>query len=62
MMTDKEEVLDSLFESKRQHRKDQAKLPFEEKIEILVKLQQIARDIAVYKKGKTPLLPVWQLD
>ncbi|MBI4547975.1 MAG: hypothetical protein HY707_08345 [Ignavibacteriae bacterium] len=37
-----------LFEDKEKFHKDQAKLPFEEKIRILVKLQEMASSIKGY--------------
>ena len=44
-----------IFEGKERFHKEQAKLPFEEKIKILLKLQKIARSI----KGKGI---VWEID
>jgi hypothetical protein len=57
----KMEKIKDIFEAKEQFHKDRAKLPFEEKIKILVQLQQIAEDVSLFKKGKKPLLPVWKL-
>ena len=46
-----------LFESKEKFHKEQAKLPFEEKIKILVKLQEIAS----YIKGNNKERVIWKI-
>lgn len=48
---DKEELLKKLYEGQKQRRINQAKLPIEEKIKILIKLQKIRYDI---KGGQKP--------
>jgi|YelNatPaOPRAMG01_1025707.scaffolds.fasta_scaffold34764_5 hypothetical protein len=54
---DKDKILtrEEIFEGKERFHQEQAKLPFEEKIKILVKLQKIARSI----KGKGI---VWEIE
>jgi hypothetical protein len=54
---DKDKILtrEEIFEGKERFHKEQAKLPFEEKIKILVELQKIARSI----KGKGI---VWEIE
>lgn len=42
----------ALFEAKKRFHKEMAKLPFEEKIEILVRLQEIAYEIIPIKAKK----------
>ncbi len=49
--------VEKLFREKATRRRKLAALPFEEKIRILVRLQQIARNIK-----KDPTLPVWPID
>jgi len=46
---------DQLFENKRKFHKEQAKLPFEEKIRILKELQSIARIIKESRKNTIDL-------
>jgi len=46
-----------LFEKKEQFHKEQAKLPFEEKIKILVKMQKIAKNI----KGDSENILIWDI-
>ena len=41
--------LESIFETKKKFHRDRAKLPFAEKIKIVVQLQQIARDVSLKK-------------
>ena len=41
-----------LFEKKEEFHKEQAKLPFEEKIKILFRLQKIANSIKKGKRGR----------
>ena len=54
--------MENIFRAKDRFHKEQAKLPFEEKIKILVKLQQIAHDISTLKKkGNTEPLFVWKI-
>jgi len=47
-----------LFKKKEEFHKKQAKLSFEEKIKILVKLQEIARSV---RKSKTKNQFVWNI-
>ncbi|HOK09949.1 MAG TPA: hypothetical protein PLT82_01240 [Candidatus Hydrogenedens sp.] len=51
----KEITRNKIFKEKERYHKEQAKLPFEEKIKILVKLQKIAEGIT----GKKGL--VWKI-
>ncbi|MBC7360785.1 MAG: hypothetical protein H5U06_00635 [Candidatus Aminicenantes bacterium] len=44
--------LDYIFEKERQRRRQLAKLPFEKKIEIIVKLQRVAAGIKKDKRHK----------
>ena len=54
--------MEKIFMAKDRFHKEQAKLPFEEKIKILVKLQQIAYDVSMLKKkGDRIQLPVWEI-
>lgn len=54
--------METIFKAKDRFHKEQAKLPFEEKIKILVKLQQIANDVSALKKRVDKLsLPVWKI-
>ena len=46
-----------LFERKEQFHQEQAKLPFEEKIKILINLQKIASGI----KGKSDNKMIWKI-
>ena len=55
------EKIEDIFKAKERFHKDRAKLPFEDKIRILVQLQQIAEEVSIHKKGKKHLLPVWKL-
>jgi hypothetical protein len=59
-------ALEDLFESKAQFHRDRAKLPFEEKIEIVVKLQRLAKEVSEVspfkKTANESSLPVWILD
>jgi hypothetical protein len=48
-----------LFERKERFHKEQAKLPFEEKIRILVRLQEIAQRI--HKSTSAVKLGVWKI-
>ncbi len=51
-----------LFEKKGQFRKEQARLPFEEKIRILVRWQEIARSAqASLRPGASQTRTVWRL-
>ena len=57
--------IDTIFKAKQEFHKNRAKIPFEEKIVILVKLQQIAKNIPrnlEIKKQKRISLPVWTLN
>ena len=51
--------LEKIIEAKARRRKDLAKLPFEEKIRILVRLQEMAGGIR--KPGKPQTKGVWQI-
>jgi hypothetical protein len=51
--------LKKIIEAKARRRKDLAKLPFEEKIRILVRLQEMAGGIR--KPGKPQTKGVWQI-
>ena len=53
------EKVKELFQAKRLYHKEMAELSFEEKIEILVKLQVIANDIRLSSDGKTRR--VWKI-
>ncbi|MGB9877369.1 MAG: hypothetical protein ACPLPS_06335 [bacterium] len=57
IILDKDKILtrEEIFKGKERFHKEQAKLPFEEKIKILVELQKIARNI----KGKGI---VWEIE
>lgn len=48
-----------LFENKEKFHKEQAKLPFEEKIRILVRLQEIAQSVHKSTAGKK--IGVWKI-
>jgi len=48
-----------LFENKEKFHKEQAKLPFEEKIRILIRLQEIAKSI--HKSAFGGKLGVWKI-
>lgn len=48
-----------LFEKKEEFHKEQANLPFEEKIKILVKLQKIANNAKAITGGKK--CKVWEI-
>jgi len=48
---------EELFERKEQFHKDQAKLPFEEKIKILVNMQKIVIGI----KGESEKTMIWKI-
>jgi hypothetical protein len=52
-------LLKKIIEAKARRRKDLAKLPFEEKIRILVRLQEMAGGIR--KPGKPQTKGVWQI-
>lgn len=54
------EKLEPLFQAKRQLRKERAKLPIEDKIKILVQLQQIAQDTSILRKGRSLPFPPWK--
>jgi len=47
----------AIFRAKADRRRELARLPFEEKIRIVVRLQKIAADI---RKARKPL--VWKID
>ena len=53
------EKVNELFQAKRLYHKEMAELSFEEKIEILVKLQVIANDIRLSSDMKTRR--VWKI-
>ena len=46
-----------IFKSKEEYRKELAKLPFEKKIEILVKIQKRAKYLKKFKINKVSPLP-----
>jgi len=48
---------EELFERKQQFHNEQAKLPFEDKIRILVKMQEITKNI----KGDSEKIFVWKI-
>ena len=53
-----------LFEKKEKFHKEQAKLPFEEKIKILVQLQKIANSVQNFSKSRRSGFKkgmIWQL-
>ncbi len=54
-------MMEDIFKAKAEFRKERAKLPFEEKIKILVKLQQIAYEAAL-ASGKREARTPWKLD
>ncbi len=53
--------IEDIFKAKSELHKKQANLPIEEKIKILVRLQQIAYEAAV-STGRTPLKRPWAID
>ncbi len=53
-------TLDRLFRGKEDHRRTLAALPIEDKVRIIVQLQEIAAEIA-RAAGRTPREP-WRLD
>ena len=62
-MGDKEALrrkMEDIFREKRLFHKERARLPFEEKIKILVQLQQLANDIPRNSKSKE-LRRVWKI-
>jgi hypothetical protein len=53
--------IEDIFRAKKEFRKERAKLPFEEKINIVVRLQQIASEAAAFtRKGKSR--KPWKID
>ena len=56
--------IESILKAKERFHKDRANLSFEEKIKMVVKLQQIASEISKIskKKVKKASFPVWKLD
>lgn len=54
-------IMEDIFKAKAEFRKERAKLPFEEKIKILVKLQQIAYEAAL-ASGKREARTPWKID
>ena len=62
-MGDKEALrrkMEDIFREKRLFHKERARLPFEEKIKILVQLQQLANDIPRNSKSKE-FRRVWEI-
>jgi hypothetical protein len=53
--------METIFTSKKKFHKDRAKLPFEEKIRIVVQLQHIAREISMKKTNQRTSFPVWEI-
>jgi hypothetical protein len=53
--------MEPIFTSKKKFHKDRAKLPFEEKIRIVVQLQHIAREISMKKTNQLTSFPVWEI-
>ena len=53
-----EELANQIFKEKEEHRKKMAKLPIEEKIKIVVKLQEIA--VGLHPELRSRGIP-WQL-
>jgi len=51
----------TIFTFKKKFHKDRAKLPFEEKIRIVVQLQQMANEISKRKKHQRTSFPVWDI-
>jgi hypothetical protein len=52
--------MEDIFREKRLFHKERARLPFEEKIKILVQLQQLANDIPRNSKSKE-FRRVWEI-
>lgn len=63
MKINKDRIKDmkTIFASKKKFHKDRAKLPFEEKIRIVIQLQQIAQEIAQGKRDQRTSFPVWKI-
>lgn len=59
IIINKNEIItrEELFERKQQFHNEQAKLPFEDKIKILVKMQEITKNI----KGDSEKIFVWKI-
>jgi hypothetical protein len=55
------ERMEEIFKAKEELRKKQAKLPFEEKIKIMVRLQHIAYNAAI-SMGRTPTKKPWPME
>jgi hypothetical protein len=53
--------MEDIFKAKKEFRKERAKLPFEEKIKIVVRLQQIAAEAAACANKKESRKP-WKID
>lgn len=53
--------LEEIFQAKEEFRKERAKLPIEEKIKILVRLQEIANE-AAKTTGRREPRPIWPID
>jgi len=56
---DKEKILDRIFSAKKMRKKELSTLPFKEKIEILVKLQKMAK--GVKRHGSEMKSQVWTI-
>lgn len=53
--------LEEIFQAKEEFRKERAKLPIEEKIKILIHLQEIANE-AAKATGRREPRPIWPID
>lgn len=53
--------MDEIFKAKAEFRAKQIKLPIEEKIKIMVRLQHIAYNAAI-SMGRTPTKKPWPMD
>jgi hypothetical protein len=53
--------MEIIFTSKKKFHKNRAKLPFEEKIRIVVQLQHIAREVSMKKTNQQTSFPVWEI-
>ncbi|HLP59907.1 MAG TPA: hypothetical protein VK186_13790 [Candidatus Deferrimicrobium sp.] len=53
--------LEEIFQAKEEFRKERSKLPIEEKIKILVQLQEIANE-AAKATGRREPRPIWPID
>jgi len=58
---DTKKIMKTIFASKEKFHKERRKLPFEEKIRIVVQLQKLANEITKQKKHKRTSFPVWEI-